>query len=127
MKNLNKILILLIIMLGVIYNITLVFNFEKKYTEEAELNAVVKVVSQETEKTNSSSYIIKILSSNIENTKNTKIILYTSKTEDLTYGDIVKISGDFTKGDTARNYKGFNYRCQDRKCPIFKGFQRFLN
>ena len=110
MKNISKIVIILLIIAGVIYNITLVLSFDKKYPEETEFKAVVKIISMKTEKERSNAYTVKIINSNIERAKNTKIILYTSKNEELKYGDIVEISGDFSKADVARNYKGFNYR-----------------
>lgn len=96
--------------MGVIFNITSIFLFDKKYPDECELQAIAEVVSNRTEKERSESYIVKIKNSSIENVKNTKIILYTSKGQNLKYGDIIKISGKFSKPDGSRNYKGFDYR-----------------
>ena len=104
------IFILIIISLGVIYNIALIFSFDKKYPDTTEINAIAQVVSMKKEKERSISYTVKIIKSNEKNAKNTKIIVYTGKTTNFKYGDIIKISGDFSKGDVARNYKGFNYR-----------------
>lgn len=118
MNQFKKILIIILICLGGIYNIFLIFSFDNKYPEECELNAVVKVVNQKTEKERSNSYIVKIVQSNIEKARNTKIIIYTSKNTDLKYGDIIHISGDFSKGDDARNYKGFSYRNYLRQSKI---------
>ena len=84
-----------------------------------EFTAVVKVVSMKIEKERSNAYTVKVIDSNAENAQNTKIIVYTSKTENLKYGDIIKISGDFSKGDVARNYKGFNYRNYLKQSKIY--------
>lgn len=119
MNKFIKILIIILICLGVIYNIALVFSFDKKYPDETEINAVVKVVSMKTEKERSNSYTVKIVDSNIKNTKNTKILIYTSKDTNFKYGDIIQISGDFSKGDVARNYKGFSYRNYLKQSKIY--------
>lgn len=119
MNKFIKIIILGLIILGGIYNIALVFSFDKKYPENAELEAIVKIISEKKEKTNSNSYTVKIINSNIEKTKNTKIILYTSKNENLQYGDIIQIFGKFSKPDVARNYKGFNYRNYLKQSKIY--------
>jgi len=119
MNKLTKIIILILIIAGVIFNITFVFSFDKKYPESTEFTAVAKVVSLKTEKEKSNSYIIKIMNSNIQGTKNTKIILYTGKSENLEYGDIVEISGNFSKAEVARNYKGFNYRNYLKQSKIY--------
>ena len=110
MNKFIKIFLFCLIILGVIYNITLIFSFDKKYPENIKLKAIAKVVSLKNEKENSNSYTVKIINSNLKSAKNTKIILYTSKMENFMCGDIIQISGEFSKHDVARNYKGFNYR-----------------
>lgn len=119
MKSLIKIGMIILICWGAIYNIALIFSFEKKYPEEVELTAVAKVVSQKTEKARSNAYTVKIVKANMEHIKNTKIILYTAKEKDLKYGDVVQISGKFSKGDVARNYKGFSYRDYLKQSKIY--------
>lgn len=119
MKNLIKIGMIILICWGAIYNIALVFSFDKKYPEEVELTVVAKVISQKTEKARSNSYTVKIVKANMEHIKNTKIILYTAKEKDLKYGDMVQISGKFSKGDVARNYKGFSYRNYLKQSKIY--------
>lgn len=100
-------------------NFALVFYFDKKYPEIADLDVVAEVVSMKTEKERSNSYTVKVLKSNLTNTENTKIIVYTSKEQNLKYGDIVRISGQFSKGDVARNYKGFSYRNYLKQSKIY--------
>jgi len=119
MNKFIKIIILILISWGLISNLVLIFSFDKKYPEEAKITAVAQVVSMKTEKERSESYTIKIVQSNLPKTKNTKIILYTAKNQDLKYGDIIQISGDFSKGDVARNYKGFSYRNYLRQNKIY--------
>lgn len=119
MNKLIKFLIIILICWGLYSNIALVFSFDKIYPEKAELTAIAKVVSKKTEKTRSNSYTVKIIESNITNTSNTKIIIYTSSNCDLQYGDIIQISGEFSKGDLARNYKGFSYRNYLKQSKIY--------
>lgn len=119
MNKVIKIGLIMIISWGLIVNIALIFSFERKYPEECELTAVAKVVSMKTEKERSNSYTVKIVQANRENVKNTKIIVYTPKESNLKYGDIVQISGEFSKGDVARNYKGFSYRNYLKQSKIY--------
>jgi len=119
MNKILKILLIILIIWGLYYDIVLVFSFDKKYPEEAEITALVKIISMKTEKTNSNAYTVQIIQSNISKTEKTKIIVYTSKTCELEYGDIVKISGDFSKGAKRRNYKGFSYRNYLRQSQIY--------
>ncbi len=119
MKQFIKIGIIILIGWGLFYNLALVFSFDKKYPEECELTAVTEVVSMKTEKARSNSYTVKIVQANIQNVKNTKIIVYTPKEKNLKFGDIVQISGNFSKGDVARNYKGFSYRNYLKQSKIY--------
>lgn len=119
MKQFIKILLIILIGWGLIKNIALIFSFDKTYPETCDLNAVAKVVSLKTEKARSNSYVVKIVKSNMQKTKNTKLILYTSQDCDLKYGDIVQFEGEFSKGDVARNYKGFSYRNYLKQSKIY--------
>lgn len=119
MNKILKILLIIGMIWGLYFNIALIFSFDKKYPEEGELTAVAEVVSNKTEKEKSNSYTVKILESSMQNTQNTKIILYTSQDCDLVYGDIVKISGTFSKGAKRRNYKGFSYRDYLKQSKIY--------
>lgn len=109
-NKLAKIVILILISWGLVVKLAFIFSFEKKYPEEAELNSVVEIVSMKKKSEKSSSYTVKLLKSNLDKTVGTKIILYTNKDSNLKYGDIIQISGKFSKGEVSRNYKGFNYR-----------------
>ena len=110
MNKIIKFLIIILICWGLYFNIALIFSFEKIYPENEEISGVAKIISKKNEKEKSNAYEVKILESNIEKSKNTKIIVYTKKNIELKYGDIICIEGKFSKGDVARNYKGFNYR-----------------
>lgn len=119
MNKFIKILLLCIILWGLYFNIAFIFSFDKKYFDEMELTAIVKVVSEKVEKEKSNSYIVKIKNASKKNLKNTKVIVYTSKNFEFRYGDIIEISGKFSKGDIARNYKGFNYRNYLKQSKIY--------
>lgn len=119
MKKVLKFLIIVIFLGGLIYNLAFFFSFEKIYPEKTELKGIAEIISLKKEKEKSNCYTVKILKSNIKDSKNTKIIIYTKKEVDLKYGDIVQISGDFSKGEVARNYKGFNYRNYLKQSKIY--------
>lgn len=96
--------------MGLCYNIAFVFLYEKIYPEKCEINAVFEIIDIE-EKEKSNKYIIKTVKNNyIRNSKNTKLILYSNKSEKFAIGDVVEIYGNFEKANVSRNYKGFNYR-----------------
>ncbi len=119
MNKILKIILILIIGWGLYLDIALVFSFDKKYPEEAELVAVAEVVSSKIQKEKSNCYTVKILNSNLEKTQDTKIIVYTDKSCHLSYGDVIQISGTFSKGAKSRNYKGFSYRDYLKQSKIY--------
>lgn len=119
MNKIFQITLIIIIGWGLYFNIALIFSFDKKYPEEADLVAVAEVISNKIEKEKSNSYTVKILESNLEKTQKTKIIVYTDKSCDLSYGDVIQISGTFSKGAKRRNYKGFSYRDYLKQSKIY--------
>ena len=86
-----KALIILVIM-GLCYDIALILSLEKIYPEQSEITFSGEILENK----------------KIPKSKNTKLILY-SKAEYFA-GDILRIEGNFEKGEIDRNYKGFNYR-----------------
>lgn len=112
-------MLIIIIGWGLYFDIALTFSFDKRYSEKADLVAVAEVVSYKIEKEKSNSYIVKILESNLEKTQKTKMIVYTDKSCNLIYGDIIQISGTFSKGAKRRNYKGFSYRDYLKQSKIY--------
>ena len=119
MNRLIKIGLIIVIIGGLYRNMALVFSFEKVYPEKIEFAGIARVVSNKTEKERSNSYVVKVIESNVEKSENTKLLIYTSQDCDLQYGDIVQISGEFSKGDVARNYKGFSYRNYLKQSKIY--------
>ncbi len=106
--------------MGLCYNIAFVFSFEKIYPEKCEIDAIVKVISIKEEKKYYNKYIVKVIQNeNIKESKNTNLIIYVDKKIDYYPGDIIKIIGDFEKGDTARNQGGFNYRTYLKQKKIY--------
>lgn len=106
-----KIFIIIIIILGLCYNIAFVFYFDKIYPENCEINAIAEVVSIKEEKEYYDKYIVKVLNNkDIENSKNTKLILYIDKNYELLPGNVINICGEFEKAEVARNSNGFSYR-----------------
>ncbi len=119
MNKIFKIMLIIIIGWGLYFDIALIFSFDKRYPEKADLVAVAEVVSNKIEKEKSNSYTVKILESNLEKTQKTKMIVYTDKSCNLIYGDIIQISGTFSKGAKRRNYKGFSYRDYLKQSKIY--------
>lgn len=119
MEKFIKLGMIILIGWGLYQTIAFIFLFDNIYPEEIELTGIAKVVSMKTEKTRSNSYIVKIMQSNLKNTKNTKLIIYTTKDCDLKYGDIIQISGTFSKAEVARNYKGFSYRNYLKQSKVY--------
>ena len=99
-------IILTIIISSFISNIIINFQ-ENKYQnlfkdgQELELTAVV--ISNKQEKDYYNRY--KIKTSSKEN-----LYIYVDKKEELEYGEKIQIKGEFQEPQTARNYKGFNYK-----------------
>ena len=102
-KYINKKAILLMsasILVFIIYVQIIGSQYENYYRyseKKIEINAIV--VSDAKQGDYYKSYEIK--------TNNKKFILYTK--QDLKYGTLIKIKGNFIKPEGARNYKGFNY------------------
>ena len=95
--------ILIILLIGIPY---INYKYEKFYNEvPKEINIEAVVISNVKKNEYYNSYQIKGKNSIF---KNKKFILYTK--ENLEYGDKVEVSGEFSKPDGQRNYKGFNYK-----------------
>ena len=109
-----KALIILVIM-GLCYDIALILSLEKIYPEQSEITFSGEILENKNENT----YIVKVLENKkIPKSKNTKLILY-SKAEYFA-GDILRIEGNFEKGEIDRNYKGFNYRRYLKQNKIYE-------
>lgn len=105
-----KILIILIIM-GLCYDIALIFSLEKIYPEKMEIFFKCEVIKEKESKEYYDKYIVKVIQNeSIKVSKNTKLILYVKKDKEFLPGDILVVKGDFEKGEISRNYGGFNYR-----------------
>lgn len=87
------------------------YKLQNKYNNISIGEFIVVIESNKQEKEYVNKYICKVESFN-NNTqyKNTKLILYTDKSENFEYGDKLKIYGELSLAEESRNYKGFNYR-----------------
>lgn len=102
-----------------IYDIALIFSFERVYPECTEIECICEIIKGKEEKSYYNKYIVKIIKSNIKYSKNTKLILYLKKDKEMFVGDVLKVKGQFEKGEVARNYKGFNYRNYLKQYKIY--------
>lgn len=102
--NIN--IILTIIISSFISNIIIKYQeskYENLFKDEEELQLTAIVVSNKQEKEYYNRYKIKTSS-------NEKIYINVDKNQRLEYGDKIQIKGEFQEPQTARNYKGFNYK-----------------
>lgn len=71
------------------------------FENEKNFNGLVKVVSSKEETQNRNKYIVKF--------EKYKFLVYTPKSEEFGYGDILKIKGVFTDGNSSKNFNQFSY------------------
>ena len=110
----SKILIVICIFSIISNSITIFQNrkYENLYKDKEEINAVALVVNNGEEKEYNYVYKIKILSSKRYETKNTYLYLKVNKKNDnnLKYGDVININGEFQEPSNKRNFGGFSYK-----------------
>lgn len=116
-KNINLIWIIIIFFIAC--------KVENKYEDinrylknERNEKIVCEVVSSKDEKNYSNEYIIKIKKWSFKY-ENIKFILYTDKTINLEYGDIIFVDGILSNVQENTNYKGFNYNRYLRQLNIY--------
>ena len=76
-------------------------KYDNLFKDGQQIELIAVVVSNKKQKEYYNRYEIKTVS-------NEKLYINTDK--ELEYGDKIKIKGEFQEPDTARNYKGFNYK-----------------
>lgn len=99
-------IILTIIITSFISNLIIKYKeskYENVFKDGQELELIAIVVSNKQEKEYYNRYKIKTLS-------NESLYINVDKKVELEYGDKVQIKGKFQEPQTARNYKGFNYK-----------------
>lgn len=98
-------IILTIIVSSFISNLIIRYQenkYENLFKDGQELNITAIVVSNKQEKEYYSRYKIKY--------KGECLYINVAKNIDIKYGDKIQIKGEFQESQTARNYKGFNYK-----------------
>lgn len=115
-KNKKLLILILLILLGSIYVNFLDSSYDEKYLNiPNEVTVKALVISEPVDKEYKYSYVIKVAEINNSKKYNgTKLILDINKNklngEAPKFGDEIEIIGELKKPDTARNYKGFNYK-----------------
>ena len=99
-------IILIIIISSLISNLVINYQENKYYSlyrdgQEIQLTAIV--ISNKQQKEYYNRYKIQTFS-------NEKLYINVDKNKKLEYGDKIQIKGEFQEPQTARNYKGFNYK-----------------
>jgi len=108
-------IILVIIISSFISNIIVKFQeneYENLFKDGENLEIILIVISNKEEKDYYNRYKAKTLS-------NEFLYININKKYNLEYGDKVFIKGEFQKPETARNYKGFNYKEYLKTIKIF--------
>lgn len=103
-------IILTIIISSFISNMIIKYQnnkYENLYNDAENLELTAVVVSNKQEKEYYYRYKIKICEGKY---KNTNLYLTVDKEKQLEYGDKILISGEFQEPESARNYKGFDYK-----------------
>ena len=103
-------IILTIIISSFISNMIIKYQnnkYENLYNDAENLELTAVVVSNKQEKEYYDRYKIKICEGKY---KNTNLYLTVDKEKQLEYGDKILISGEFQEPESARNYKGFDYK-----------------
>lgn len=118
---LNSKVIILLMISSIISNTIVIFqnkNYEKIYNNlsiQENLNLTGTIISEKQEKQYYNKYKIKV------NYNNQKLRFYitTKKDIELEYGDKITFSGTYTKPETQRNYKGFDYSQYLKQLKIY--------
>lgn len=117
-----------IIVVSMLFGYTYTHFLNQKYNNlytsiEPQSYFVAKIISKMEEKKYTNCYTIKVISIEGEKKyKGTKLLLYVTKSENnfqYQYGDYIYLKGDYKIADTARNYKGFNYREYLKKDGVY--------
>ena len=118
---LNSKVIILIIISSIISNTIVIFqnnNYEKIYNQlskQEKVNLTGIIISKKQEKQYYNKYQIKTKYNN----QNLKFYITTNKDIELKYGDKIEISGTYSKPETQRNYKGFDYSKYLKQLKIY--------
>lgn len=118
---LNSKVIILIIISSIISNTIVIFqnsNYEKihnQLSKQEKVNLTGIIISEKQEKQYYNKYQIKTKYNN----QNLKFYITTNKDIELKYGDKIEISGTYSKPETQRNYKGFDYSKYLKQLKIY--------
>lgn len=118
---LNSKVIILLIISSIISNTIVIFqnkNYEKIYNNlsiQENLNLTGIIISEKQEKQYYNKYKIKVN----YNKQNLRFYITTKKDIELEYGDRITFSGTYTKPETQRNYKGFDYSQYLKQLKIY--------
>ena len=115
-KRMLHFILLSFVILGTIQVRTLNINYEEKYSDISdEVNVKGIIISEPQDKDYKYTYTIKVEEiNNQDKYKGTKLILNINKNKlkDIVpkFGDEVELTGEFERPNSARNYKGFDYK-----------------
>ena len=115
--NVNKkwFIFLSFVLIGCIYVSVLDNNYESKYENiSGKVSIKAIIISEPEDKDYKNTYTIKVEEINGDKKyKNTKLLLDIKRSElqeEPEFGDEIEISGEFKEPNSARNYKGFDYK-----------------
>lgn len=109
-----KFCILSFIIFAIISNIQITIlesKFDNLYNGLENIQCIATVISGGKETSYKASYTVKVESINDDKKyEGTNLIIYTSKSKKLEYGEKIIIEGTYTKAKAVTNYKAFDYR-----------------
>ena len=81
------------------------YNYENKYKNVLEIKVIATIKKINKKEENYNQYLIKVKDKKF---KNDYLLLNTN--QELNYGDIIEVYGEFKEPSTSRNYKGYDYK-----------------
>lgn len=81
------------------------FKYDNLYIDKEEMKLDVIIISNKKEKEYYNRYKVKVITKKYYDT-----YLYITTKNEVKFGDILQIEGKYDEPQTARNYKGFNYK-----------------
>ena len=113
-KNKFNILLILIIIISCIYNSKIKYNYENKYAGIYELEVVGNIIQVDENNEYYNKYVIEVEHVNKNDKfKKDRLLVYIKKgvnSNNIHYGDKIKVKGIFQNGSVSKNYKGYNYK-----------------
>jgi len=115
----TEILILVSVILGYIHTIILENKYDTLYMDNQEISEDCIIIGEKEEKQYNDLYKVKIVNSKYEKRNGTYMYIRVNKKNNIKYGNLIHITGNYVEPDVDRNEKGFNYKNYLKTLKIF--------